>query len=798
MQQVSVNSPAGIKRLNQQLDQNEIIRAPFHHPKIGGLRVYEVEKAELVGQKIIGTKKRGVEPGFEARKIWTGKDTEKMLNDKAHKFHKEAVKFLREKYPEVKIDQLKEDKKILEVVTKHLVTIFPKFSKPHYWKLHYAEPSIQKVRIDFAQSKGLVHWLVGTAASRRDKNLGALMEVLSNDIFNVIGFGGQKLSLRFTTYDDGHPMFLLDGTHVTGPNGEKFQTIRDSNALLQDADGQGEGRIKDNMLPVPGTEKLVPINERQLGSALLKSLLMGDRDKVGQNGDNLGYVVIKGVAELMNIDPGKSFEEGSWNNVDRMSVQGDIRSDCTFDSIVGMSDKLFTGGYKNFSIFSDTTLADRMHGMRDIIKQWDLVVALFVEYIAFFEKKESILDPKDRRNGDISICEYLKQQQARLVSRKEMFEKVLEDRLKLTDDDDLIVLDNLEKLTSPTTKTADVLMDDGKTRQTIELKYLRIKDPKINRVEWKCIRMGDKYSFSFNSQDKKILEIWQSFRLFIIKYGPYSEIADKKIPAVLPLVINPEPKELLNVFSQQNIIRFKSATAFTLCSEPTHLALRVRQASSEAADHCEKGKELMFKGKYKETKEEFVVALGIDISNQASLTYLRARPLSQMQPISPAVGLPQKNGEALYQIARMYAEGKGVPRSSKTALDWYLKAAEQGHPQAQFLVGQNYYLHVVGGQKTGIEWFKKAGEQGHVGAQMQLAVTYYNGVFVLKSNLDALYWYEKAAEQGNADAQDMVGHLYRYGEGIEHSVEKSFAAYKKAAEQGHPKAVRAIESFHNL
>jgi hypothetical protein len=108
MQPVSVNSPAGIlpagiKRLSKQFGRDEqdhkkeivkeIISAPFHFPKICGHRVYKIEEAELVGQKIIETKQRGVEPGFVARKTWTGKDTEKMLNDKAHKFHKEACKY---------------------------------------------------------------------------------------------------------------------------------------------------------------------------------------------------------------------------------------------------------------------------------------------------------------------------------------------------------------------------------------------------------------------------------------------------------------------------------------------------------------------------------------------------------------------------------------------------------------------------------------------------------------------------------------------------------------------------------
>ena len=43
----------------------------------------------------------------------------------------------------------------------------------------------------------------------------------------------------------------------------------------------------------------------------------------------------------------------------------------------------------------------------------------------------------------------------------------------------------------------------------------------------------------------------------------------------------------------------------------------------------------------------------------------------------------QGDAEAQYMLADMYDEGHGVPQDDAEAIKWYLKAAEQGHADAQ-------------------------------------------------------------------------------------------------------------------
>ena len=50
----------------------------------------------------------------------------------------------------------------------------------------------------------------------------------------------------------------------------------------------------------------------------------------------------------------------------------------------------------------------------------------------------------------------------------------------------------------------------------------------------------------------------------------------------------------------------------------------------------------------------------------------------------------QGNEGAQFNLGQMYYNGEGVPKDYKQAAQWYQKAAEQNHTQAQFLLGFLY------------------------------------------------------------------------------------------------------------
>ncbi len=120
------------------------------------------------------------------------------------------------------------------------------------------------------------------------------------------------------------------------------------------------------------------------------------------------------------------------------------------------------------------------------------------------------------------------------------------------------------------------------------------------------------------------------------------------------------------------------------------------------------------------------------------------------------------------------------------AVPYFLKAAEQGHADAQNNLGLCYYngLGVTQNYTKVVTWYSKAAEQGHADAQFNLGVMYEYGQSVVKNYTKALIWYRKAAEQGHAPAQNSLGLMYGKGLGVKKNYTEAVKWYRKAAEQG--------------
>ncbi len=77
---------------------------------------------------------------------------------------------------------------------------------------------------------------------------------------------------------------------------------------------------------------------------------------------------------------------------------------------------------------------------------------------------------------------------------------------------------------------------------------------------------------------------------------------------------------------------------------------------------------------------------------------------------------------AQYDLATMYEKGKGVPKDCAEAMKWYRKAAEQGFPPAQLVLG---WMCDQGEDYTEAEkWYRKAAEHGDSTAQYNLGLMY--------------------------------------------------------------------------
>jgi tetratricopeptide (TPR) repeat protein len=121
-----------------------------------------------------------------------------------------------------------------------------------------------------------------------------------------------------------------------------------------------------------------------------------------------------------------------------------------------------------------------------------------------------------------------------------------------------------------------------------------------------------------------------------------------------------------------------------------------------------------------------------------------------------SIWLVQRNDQAelaqQYNLAEQYYKDENYDQ----AVQWYRKAAEQGHAGAQYSLGRMYDLGwgVAEDNDQAVQWYRKAAEQGHAGAQYNLGMMYDRGGGGAKDAIQAVQWYRKAAKQGYAMAQD--------------------------------------------
>ena len=102
---------------------------------------------------------------------------------------------------------------------------------------------------------------------------------------------------------------------------------------------------------------------------------------------------------------------------------------------------------------------------------------------------------------------------------------------------------------------------------------------------------------------------------------------------------------------------------------------------------------------------------------------------------------------AQYNLGVCYLNGAGVAQDVQEALQWYRKAAEQGHDGAQYDLGLCYF------NGTGVARMNKRRSSGSVwppNRMLLLSIIWAcatNGLGIVKDKQEAVRWYRKAAEQ---------------------------------------------------
>lgn len=150
------------------------------------------------------------------------------------------------------------------------------------------------------------------------------------------------------------------------------------------------------------------------------------------------------------------------------------------------------------------------------------------------------------------------------------------------------------------------------------------------------------------------------------------------------------------------------------------------------------------------------------------------------------------DSEAQYRIGELlFVHNADLPKTSLApAMAFLRKSAEQGHVEAQYLLGEAYRLCL---KKAEAEiWYLKSSDAGNYNASCRLGDVYHRES---ESN-SAIHFYEKSVTQGGIDACVSLANIFEMGNIL--PVDKSKAAewYRVAAEKGDLYSQHRLEEIY--
>lgn len=159
------------------------------------------------------------------------------------------------------------------------------------------------------------------------------------------------------------------------------------------------------------------------------------------------------------------------------------------------------------------------------------------------------------------------------------------------------------------------------------------------------------------------------------------------------------------------------------------------------------------------------------------------------------------HAEAMFTMGQFFAEGKGgVTKDVKQAFSYYKRSADAGYQEAFMKVARMYDSGTGVEKNTYIanDWYLKSAEHGNVEAMIVLASRYMSGNQGFSTDyFEAEKWLLKAAQKGDMNAQYKLACLY-YGGGVGNNKltkdeRKGEEWLRKAAAQGHSDALKYLE-----
>ncbi len=188
------------------------------------------------------------------------------------------------------------------------------------------------------------------------------------------------------------------------------------------------------------------------------------------------------------------------------------------------------------------------------------------------------------------------------------------------------------------------------------------------------------------------------------------------------------------------------------------------------------------------------------VNTDAAMAAPADLPNADVGPIALREAAAKGDNKALFEIATRYADGRGVTKDLKKAVEWYQKAADTGFAPAQFRIG-SFFEKGIGVERSpqkAKEFYQLAAEQGNASAMHNLAVLFAMGAAGPADNDSAAKWFVKAAELGVKDSQFNLGILAAKGLGVPQNLEESYKWFALAAKAGDKDAAGKRDEIANV
>ena len=115
------------------------------------------------------------------------------------------------------------------------------------------------------------------------------------------------------------------------------------------------------------------------------------------------------------------------------------------------------------------------------------------------------------------------------------------------------------------------------------------------------------------------------------------------------------------------------------------------------------------------------------------------------------------DADAAFNMGQAYRLGRGVLVDIGTAQNWFAKAANKGHVDAQATLG--LLLFQNGNQPEGLKWLKGAAEQGDARAMLVYGTALFNGDGVPQNPVLGYAYVSRSAAQGLQPAQSTLAQM---------------------------------------